>query len=171
MSAGALNIPIVQIDIAGFSRWKTVPEQRAVLARLDGVLAGVLKHFTGLMDPREVFEWQSLGDGYYIILAGCSSPMAMRFAVDLESALREDNAAHTDYELRLRVGFGTFKPLHSDREMSPSAGGNHLLREDVLQGSGIQHPVGPGFQGRKIGSDHVARRPIGQRAEAAGQQA
>ncbi|MBF0629637.1 MAG: SUMF1/EgtB/PvdO family nonheme iron enzyme [Magnetococcales bacterium] len=97
-------VPIILIDMAGFSRLKTVSEQRDILLRLDDILVKVLRTFTGRVDPRRAFAWQSTGDGYYIPMEGYSSPEAMRFAVDLERALETDNARFPNAPLRLRVG-------------------------------------------------------------------
>ncbi|NGZ26350.1 MAG: hypothetical protein G8345_05630, partial [Magnetococcales bacterium] len=102
MPNNAAHIPILLIDMAGFSRLKTPPEQRAILTRLDNLLLKVLKTFSGHIDPRRAFDWQSTGDGYYITLEGCSTPVAMRFAQDLEDALLAE--VNPDYPLRLRVG-------------------------------------------------------------------
>ncbi|MBF0348717.1 MAG: hypothetical protein HQL81_13705 [Magnetococcales bacterium] len=97
-------VPIILIDMAGFSRLKTVSEQRTILLRLEDILVKVLKTFTGRVDPRRAFDWQSTGDGYYIPMEGYTSPEAMRFTVDLERALEVDNSQFPNAPLRLRVG-------------------------------------------------------------------
>ncbi|MBF0439891.1 MAG: hypothetical protein HQL93_12340, partial [Magnetococcales bacterium] len=97
MSDNVKDIPIVSIDMRGFSLLRNVPEQRASLGYLDDVLFRVFKQFTGYQDPRRVFVWQSTGDGYFIAMNASSTPVAMRFAVDLESALKGHNKQQPDF--------------------------------------------------------------------------
>ncbi|MEO5340470.1 MAG: SUMF1/EgtB/PvdO family nonheme iron enzyme [Magnetococcus sp. MYC-9] len=98
------HIPIVLIDMEGFSRLGEAAEQRAVLLRLDRVLETALKPFTGYANPRTAVDWHGTGDGYYIAMGSYPSTVAMRFAVDLEKTLGGENARHPDFPLRLRIG-------------------------------------------------------------------
>ncbi|MBF0400841.1 MAG: SUMF1/EgtB/PvdO family nonheme iron enzyme [Magnetococcales bacterium] len=99
-----VHIPIVLIDIEGYSRLREAAEQRTVLARLNRVLEESLKPFSGYGDPHTLFGWHGTGDGYYITMQGFSSSVAMRFAVDLEKKLTRENAQYPDFPLRLRIG-------------------------------------------------------------------
>lgn len=96
------HIPVVLLDIAGFDRLEKIPEKRALLKRLEGVIVKALKPFVGRADPRKAFDWHDTGDGFYIPIRDCS-PMALRFALDLETVLIADNRAHPDYPLKLRI--------------------------------------------------------------------
>ncbi|MBF0583915.1 MAG: hypothetical protein HQL80_06730 [Magnetococcales bacterium] len=98
------HIPIVLIDIEGFSQWGEVAQQRAVLQRFDRVLEEGLKPFIGFAKPREAVGWHDTGDGYYITMQTYPPAVAMRFAVDLEEGLARDNTLHPDFPLRLRIG-------------------------------------------------------------------
>lgn len=104
MQSPKVHIPIVLIDMAGFSKLKETAEQRMILGRFDAILEAALKPFSGHGDPRKVFGWHGTGDGYYVTMEGFSPAVAMRFAVDLERNLIEDNNLRPNYPLRLRVG-------------------------------------------------------------------
>ncbi|MBF0429114.1 MAG: hypothetical protein HQL94_09350, partial [Magnetococcales bacterium] len=62
MSDNVKDIPIVLVDMAGFSKLKTIPEQRAILKRLDTISATILQKFSGFIDPHDAFKWHDTGD-------------------------------------------------------------------------------------------------------------
>lgn len=99
-------VPIVLVDMAGFSALKTEDEQYAVLGRLRHALVSSIKPLVGHADPDKIIFRCShgTGDGYYLFLENFSTPVAMRFGLNLEKFLKVDNASHAEYPLRLRVG-------------------------------------------------------------------
>ncbi|MBF0626539.1 MAG: hypothetical protein HQL82_17265, partial [Magnetococcales bacterium] len=103
MSQTARHAPIVLLDIAGFDLLPNIAAQRAVIRRLQELITRCAKPFVGYAEPWQVMPRHGTGDGYFITLGAFPSPVALRFALDLQQALVDDNPSHADFPLRLRV--------------------------------------------------------------------
>lgn len=94
--------PIVLVDTKDFSTLK--PDEKSVMVdRLQKALTESIKPLIGYTNPKAIIR-HGTGDGYYLFLENYPTPVAMRFAWNLETFLQEDNARHEGYPLRLRVG-------------------------------------------------------------------
>ncbi|MBF0434633.1 MAG: SUMF1/EgtB/PvdO family nonheme iron enzyme [Magnetococcales bacterium] len=102
MQPESVPVPVVLVDMEGFSPLKP-DEQSAVVARLQEALTQSIKLLIGFTNPKAIIR-HGTGDGYYLFLEHYPTPVAMRFALNLENILRDDNANHPNYPLRLRVG-------------------------------------------------------------------
>ncbi|GAB0057928.1 5'-methylthioadenosine/S-adenosylhomocysteine nucleosidase [Candidatus Magnetaquicoccaceae bacterium FCR-1] len=109
--------PIVLIDMEGFSRLPTHTHRREAIVRLEKIITDCSRRFVGFANPWKVMQRHGTGDGYYLPLSAFSAPVAMRFALDLEKALKLHNDTHKDYPLRLRVGltFGDVETVAGDQ--------------------------------------------------------
>ncbi|MBF0131185.1 MAG: hypothetical protein HQL75_01185 [Magnetococcales bacterium] len=97
-------IPIILVDMAGFSDLKTDDERAAILVRLYGALVASIKPLVGFANPGGIIRRHGVGDGYYLFLENFPTPVAMRIGFNLEEFLKTDNTNHSGYPLRLRVG-------------------------------------------------------------------
>ncbi|MBF0108653.1 MAG: SUMF1/EgtB/PvdO family nonheme iron enzyme [Magnetococcales bacterium] len=98
------SIPIVLIDMAGFST-RNRDTKTDHLKRLQQGIRESIQPMIGFADPEQVIRRHGTGDGYYLFLNGYPIPVALRFALNLETFLYADKKQHSREEpLRLRLG-------------------------------------------------------------------
>jgi hypothetical protein len=101
MAADAKHIPILCIDVQGFTTHNT-ETQRTIVRRLQRMATEAARFFMPYGDPWTKWQRQGTGDGYYFPFDALSPQVALQYALNLEAALTAHNAQHgQDLVLRL----------------------------------------------------------------------
>jgi hypothetical protein len=101
MAADAKHIPILCIDVQGFTTHNT-ETQRTIVRRLQRMATESARFFMPYGDPWTKWKRQGTGDGYYFPFDALSPQVALQYALNLEAAVEAHNAQHgQDLMLRL----------------------------------------------------------------------
>jgi formylglycine-generating enzyme required for sulfatase activity len=101
MAADAKHIPILCIDVQGFTTHNT-ETQRTIVRRLQRMATDAARFFMPFGDPWTKWQRHGTGDGYYFPFDALSPQVALQYALNLEAALTAHNAQHgQDLVLRL----------------------------------------------------------------------
>ena len=101
MAADAKHIPILCIDVQGFTTHNT-ETQRTIVRRLQRMATESARFFMPYGDPWTKWQRQGTGDGYYFPFDALSPQVALQYALNLDAAVAMHNAQHNqDLVLRL----------------------------------------------------------------------
>jgi len=138
MSGGHVHVPILLIDVVGFtSDYERVEHKRVLLRDLQELLGATARFYMPHGDPWKKWHRHGTGDGYYLLFDGLGPAVAAEYARRLGEALAELNAAHSDVPIRLRQVLAVIEERCEDGGflffvMEHLSGGD--LRRAVLDG-------------------------------------
>ncbi len=101
------NIPILLLDIKGFSSRSRI-EQQNVKKSFKDILIKASKFFLPYTNIFESYPYQDTGDGYYIALINITEQIALKYVLNIDSLIAEENkTASPGMQIRLRIALVT----------------------------------------------------------------
>lgn len=98
------QVPILLIDVAGFTKIEGLPAKRALLERLQEALTAAARFFMPYGRVWEKWRRHGTGDGYYFIFDALPPAVALQYAVGIDGELAAAAARdETDLPIRLRM--------------------------------------------------------------------
>jgi hypothetical protein len=99
------NIPILLLDLEGFSTLNGVAEKRAILQQLQQILSQAARFFMPFGDPWSKWRRHGTGDGYYFLFDGHLGPqVALRYYLSIAEQLASyNNGVGVTFPIRIRA--------------------------------------------------------------------
>ncbi|MBF0370466.1 MAG: hypothetical protein HQL52_13515, partial [Magnetococcales bacterium] len=136
MSQFLKNAPILCIDVAGFTKLGSIPKQRLLIERLQGIVTESARFFMAYGNVWKKWRRHGTGDGYYFMLDNLPPAVALKYADNVARGVEAHHREHGEslpIQLRMVLMFGDVELVEDQYLGDPLSDGERFLSYPPLK--------------------------------------